>query len=79
MSDKIIIGIPNKGRLQEKTFNLFMKSGLEIIRNHGDREYYGKMDGIDNVDVVFLSPREISMELCIMHCLFTQFVYPMKI
>ncbi|MDB4225601.1 ATP phosphoribosyltransferase [Hyphomicrobiales bacterium] len=63
MSDKIIIGIPNKGRLQEKTFNLFMKSGLEIIRNHGDREYYGKMDGIDNVDVVFLSPREISMEL----------------
>ena len=41
MSDKIVIGIPNKGRLQEKTFDLFLKSGLEIVRNHGDREYYG--------------------------------------
>jgi len=63
MTDKIVIGIPNKGRLQEKTFDLFLKSGLEIVRNNGDREYYGTIEGVNNIEVVFLSPREISIEL----------------
>jgi ATP phosphoribosyltransferase len=63
MAKNLIIGIPNKGRLQKDTEEIFLNSGLKIQRGNGEREYTGKMVGIENIDIIFLSPKEISYEL----------------
>jgi ATP phosphoribosyltransferase len=63
MRNNLIIGIPNKGRLQQDTQKIFYSSDMEIKRGKGEREYTGKILGIEEVDIIFLSPKEISLEL----------------
>ena len=63
MSSKLILGIPNKGRLQKQTVDFLKENGLEIERGRGDRGYIGKLIGYDNIELIFLSPKEISLEL----------------
>ena len=63
MSRKVILGIPNKGRLQKQTVDFLKENGLEIKRGRGDRGYIGKLIGSDNIELIFLSPKEISLEL----------------
>ena len=63
MSRKLILAIPNKGRLQKQTVDFLKEYGLEIDRGRGDRGYIGKLIGYDNIDLIFLSPKEISLEL----------------
>ena len=63
MSHKLILGIPNKGRLQKQTVDFLKENGLEIERGRGDRGYIGKLIGYDNIELIFLSPKEISLEL----------------
>ena len=59
MTDKLILGIPSKGRLQENTYDYFARAGLKIKRSGGDRTYTGVLDGVDNVLVQFLQAGEI--------------------
>lgn len=57
------LGVPSKGRLMEKTFAWFDKRGVSLSRTGSDREYAGKVEGIDNVQLVLLSAGEIPREL----------------
>jgi ATP phosphoribosyltransferase len=57
------LGVPSKGRLMEKTFDWFAKRGVTLSRTGSDREYAGKVEGIDGVSLVLLSAGEIPREL----------------
>lgn len=57
------LGVPSKGRLMEKTVSWFEKHGIVLSRNGSDREYAGRVDGIDGVSLVLLSAGEIPREL----------------
>ena len=57
------LGVPSKGRLMEKTFSWFEKGGITLSRSGSDREYAGKVEGIDGVSLILLSAGEIPREL----------------
>ena len=57
------IGVPSKGRLQEQCFDWFSARGLRMARSASDREYAGKVEGMDHVQLVLLSAGEIPGEL----------------
>jgi ATP phosphoribosyltransferase len=57
------LGVPSKGRLMEKTFDWFAARGIALSRTGSDREYAGRVAGIDGVDLVLLSAGEIPREL----------------
>ena len=59
----IKLGVPSKGRLMEKTFDWFGERGVTLGRSGSDREYAGRVDGIDGVELVLLSAGEIPREL----------------
>ncbi|UWQ92567.1 ATP phosphoribosyltransferase [Aliisedimentitalea scapharcae] len=59
----IKLGVPSKGRLMEKTFDWFAKRDISLSRTGSDREYAGRVDGVDGVDLVLLSAGEIPREL----------------
>lgn len=57
------LGVPSKGRLMDKTFQWFDKRGIVLSRAGSDREYAGRVDGIDGISLVLLSAGEIPREL----------------
>ncbi len=57
------LGVPSKGRLMDKTFAWFEKRGISLSRSGSDREYAGKVEGIDGVSLILLSAGEIPREL----------------
>lgn len=57
------LGIPSKGRLQDKTIDWFAQKGITIKRTGSDREYSGVVEGMDTVELVLLSAGEIPKEL----------------
>ena len=59
----LILGVPSKGRLQENTFNFFARAGLPLSQARGARDYRGAIDGLEGVEVAFLSASEIAGEL----------------
>ena len=59
----IRLGIPSKGRLMGQTFDWFSERGINLIRSELDREYAGHIEGIKNVQLIFLSASEIPREL----------------
>jgi ATP phosphoribosyltransferase len=58
-----VLGLPSKGRLMEACIELFAKAGLTIDRSGSDRGYRGKLSGIDNIEIAFLSASEIADHL----------------
>ncbi len=59
----LLLGIPSKGRLMEATEALFGKAGFALMRSGSDRLYRGRLDGIGDIDVAFLSASEIASSL----------------
>lgn len=59
----IKIGVPSKGRLMEKTFDWFGARGITLRLSGAEREYAGRVDGIEGVELVLLSAGEIPREL----------------
>ncbi|MFW8596045.1 ATP phosphoribosyltransferase [Cribrihabitans neustonicus] len=57
------LGVPSKGRLMEKTFDWFAKRGVTLERTGAEREYAGRVEGVDGVELVLLSAGEIPREL----------------
>ncbi|MGR3322269.1 MAG: ATP phosphoribosyltransferase [Pseudooceanicola sp.] len=57
------LGVPSKGRLMEKTFDWFGARGVTLGRAGSDREYAGKVEGVEGVELVLLSAGEIPREL----------------
>ena len=56
---KLIVAIPSKGRLMEATAEFFAKSGMKVSRAEGARNYTGRISGVENVEVRFMSAGEI--------------------
>ncbi|MDX5592944.1 ATP phosphoribosyltransferase [Pseudovibrio sp. SPO723] len=63
MSENLIVALPSKGRLQEKTEAFFAKAGLKIERPGGERNYRGNIKGIGGLEIAFLSASEIAREI----------------
>lgn len=57
------LALPSKGRLKEASEAWFEKAGYTISQVGGVRGYQAKIEGIDDVDVLFLSAREIAVGL----------------
>ncbi len=62
-SDRIILGLPSKGRLMDSARAWFADRGLRVVRSDSDREYAGRIEGIEGVDLALLSAGEIPREL----------------
>ena len=60
MSDKLIMAVPSKGRLQEQTNGFFERAGMKVLREGGERDYRGRLSGVDGVEIWFLSASEIA-------------------
>lgn len=59
----LVIAIPSKGRLKEKTLELFASAGLCIEEPEDSRSYQATITGLDGVEIAFLSASEIAREL----------------
>jgi ATP phosphoribosyltransferase len=60
---ELSIGIPAKGRLKDAAAALFEKAGLGLRKTGHERGYRGLVEGLDGVEVVFLSAAEIVHQL----------------
>lgn len=60
---KLILGIPSKGRLMEQTTDYFAARGLAFTRTGHERGYRGGIDGLEGVEVAYLSASEIARHL----------------
>src|SRR5262249_17852696 len=63
MSTPLVLAVPAKGRLQENAEKFFARSGLNLIKPRGARDYRGAIAGLDNVEVAYLSASEITANL----------------
>jgi ATP phosphoribosyltransferase len=59
----LTIAIPSKGRLMEQSAEIFERAGFKIERLGTERGYRGKLNGLDNVEIAFLSASEIAAQL----------------
>lgn len=57
------LGVPSKGRLQEATIDWFAARGIHLSRSGAGREYAGRVEGIDGVELVLISAGEIPREI----------------
>lgn len=60
---RLQIALPSKGRLMEQTLDLFRERGLNVRKTGHQRGYRGEIEGIENVDVAFVSASEIAANL----------------
>jgi ATP phosphoribosyltransferase len=63
MAERLILGVPSKGRLMEDTLALFRAAGLSIEKRGDERGYRGTLAGFDGAEVEFLSAGEIARHL----------------
>jgi ATP phosphoribosyltransferase len=63
MSAPLVLAVPAKGRLQENTEKFFARSGLNLVKPRGARDYRGAIEGLDGVEVAYLSAGEITGQL----------------
>lgn len=59
----LTIALPSKGRIKEDTAAVFTRAGLAISAIGNDRSYRGRVEGIDGVEIAYLSASEIAREL----------------
>lgn len=59
----ITIALPSKGRMKDDASAIFEKAGLKIVAVGNDRSYRGRVEGLDDVEIAFLSASEISREI----------------
>lgn len=59
----LTLAIPSKGRLMEQAAAVLEKAGLSITRSGAERGYRGKLQGMDGIEVAFLSAAEIAQNL----------------
>ena len=63
MSAPLILAVPSKGRLQQNAEAFFARSGLELVKPRGARDYRGAIAGFDGVEIAYLSAGEITAQL----------------
>jgi ATP phosphoribosyltransferase len=63
MNGALVLAVPSKGRLQEQAHEFFARAGLSLVQPRGQREYRGAIDGVDGVEVAYLSASDITAQL----------------
>lgn len=63
MSDPLILAVPSKGRLMEQTAETFARAGLVLKKVGSERGYKGVVEGLDGIEVIFVSASEIVEQL----------------
>ncbi len=61
--ETLVLAVPSKGRLQENAAAFFARAGLCLVQGRGARDYRGRIAGLENVEVAFLSAAEIVAQL----------------
>ncbi|MHC5232634.1 ATP phosphoribosyltransferase [Brucella sp. LJL56] len=59
----VTMALPSKGRLKEQTLAVLHKAGYKVILPDDDRNYRARVEGEDDLDILFLSASEIAREL----------------
>jgi ATP phosphoribosyltransferase len=59
MSVRLTFAVPSKGRLMEQTAEFLGASGLKLRKVGHDRGYRGEIEGVEGIDVAFISASEI--------------------
>jgi len=59
----LVLAVPSKGRLMEQTAELLAGAGLVLRKIGHERGYRGEIEGLDGVDVAFISASEIAWYL----------------
>ncbi|WP_455272563.1 ATP phosphoribosyltransferase [Rhizobium herbae] len=59
----ITIALPSKGRMKDDASAVFEKAGMKIVAVGNERSYRGRVEGLDDVEIAFLSASEISREI----------------
>ncbi|MFA7414268.1 MAG: ATP phosphoribosyltransferase [Rhizobium sp.] len=59
----ITIGLPSKGRMKDDASAIFEKAGMKIVAVGNDRSYRGRVEGLDDIEIAYLSASEISREI----------------
>jgi ATP phosphoribosyltransferase len=62
MAAPLVIAVPSKGRLMENANAFFARAGLAVVQP-GARSYRGRLEGMEGVEVAFLSAPEIAREV----------------
>src|SRR5258708_910439 len=63
MTEPLVLAVPSKGRLQENAAAFFARAGLDLVQAGSDRSYRGRIAGLADVEVAFLSAAEIAREV----------------
>ena len=63
MTTPFVLAVPSKGRLQENAEAFFTRAGLALAKPRGARDYRGTINGLDNVEIAYLSASEIASQL----------------
>jgi ATP phosphoribosyltransferase len=63
MTEPFVLAVPSKGRLQENADAFFARAGLALAKPRGARDYRGTINGLDNVEIAYLSASEIAAQL----------------
>ena len=59
----LTIALPSKGRIEEGTTAFFGQAGLSLQKQAGARDYRGRLAGIPDTEILFLSAGEIPAAL----------------
>ncbi len=59
----ITIALPSKGRMKDDALAVFERAGLRIVSAGNDRSYRGRVEGMDDIEIAYLSASEIAREL----------------
>ena len=59
----LTVALPSKGRMKDDAVAIFARAGLTVSAIGNDRSYRGRIEGMDDVEVAFLSASEIAREL----------------
>ena len=59
----ITIALPSKGRRKDDSSAIFERAGLRIASIGNDRNYRGRVEGHDDIEIAFLSASEIAREI----------------
>lgn len=59
----VTLALPSKGRLKEQTLAVLEKAGYKVILPDDSRNYRARVEGENDLDILFLSASEIAREL----------------
>ena len=63
MMQRLILALPSKGRLMEKSIEVLGRAGYDVSKSGSTRDYRGTVDGRPEIDVKFVSAAAIAQLL----------------